>query len=484
MDSLIKNARTLYPSLLRIVVAPNKLTAWFRAKARLSLSVIFALVLLNASFTSASAQSLSFIRDVETETLITEYTAPILKAAKLSGQNIRIHLVNDTSFNAFVIDGRNIFVNTGAILLSETPNQIIGVLAHETGHIAGGHLAGLRQQISKLQTAALMLQILSVGAMVGGAATGNSGGAEGGAALLYGGSQVIQRSLLSYRRAQESAADQAGVTYLTETKQSPAGMLKTFRFFADQSIGSMRVVDTYAQTHPVPQDRIAQLQEIAQRSPYFNVKDSAQLQLRHDLVRAKIAAYSYKNNPQRIARMYPDNSLPAKYARAIMKFHGGGYRAAAPALEELIAAQPQNPYFHEIKGSFLLESGNAKEAVAPLRKAVSLQPRAGFLRIQLAQALLEGGNTGATEEALQMLRGALVEENQSYLGFRLQAQAYGKLKRLPEADLAAAQASFHKGDVKNAKVLAERAKRGLPAGTPGWIKADDIMNFKLEKAGG
>jgi predicted Zn-dependent protease len=464
-------------------------------KTLLRLTVAFAaLISVAVPVTQASAQELSLIRDAETEALIAEYTMPIFRAAGVSSNNIKVHLINDTSFNAFVVDGRNMFLNTGAILLSETPNQLIGVIAHETGHIKGGHITSLRQQIAKMQTAALMLQALSIGAIAGGALAGplrctdphdrtscSNDMTQAGVATLLGGQQVLVRSILSYRRAQESAADQAGVDYLTKSHQSPAGMLKTFRYFADQSLG-MRV-DPYIQSHPVAMDRIAQLQEIAQRSPYFNEKDTPQLQLRHDLVRAKIYAYTYKNNSQRILRQYSDNGLPARYARAIVKFHGGGYQAAAPALDELIAANPQNPWFYELKGTFLMESGNAKEAVGPLRRAVSLVPKSGFMRIELAQAILESG-TGTADEALQLLRVALLDEDQSYLGYRLQSQAYGKLKRYPEADLSAALASFHQGDVKNAKMLAERAKNGLQQGTPGWVKADDIVNFKMEKVRG
>jgi predicted Zn-dependent protease len=430
----------------------------------------------------AAAQELSLIRDAETEALIADYTMPIFRAAGVASNNIKVHLINDTSFNAFVVDGRNMFINTGSIMLSETPNQLIGVIAHETGHITGGHIASLRQQISKMQTAALMLQVLSIGAIAAGASTGSSDAAQAGTAMMFGGQQVIMRSILSYRRAQESTADRAGVDFLTKSHQSPAGMLKTFRYFAEQSVGAVKV-DPYVQTHPVPMERIAQLQEIAERSPYFNEKDPPQLQLRHDLVRAKIVAYTYMNNPQRVLRQYSDNGLPARYARAIVKFHGGGYQAAAPALEELIAAQPQNPWFYELKGTFLMESGNAKDAVPPLRKAVSLMPKSGFMRIELAQAMLETGG-GSPNEALQLLRVALLDEDQSYLGYRLQSQAFGKLNRLPEADLASALASFHQGDIKNAKMLAERAKNGLPQGTPEWIKADDIVNFKMEKVRG
>ncbi len=428
----------------------------------------------------ASAQSL--IRDAETEALIAEYTGPIFKAANVTSHNIKVHLINDNSFNAFVISGQHMFINTGAITQSETPNQLIGVIAHETGHIHGGHNARLRALMDKYQTAALLLSVLSVGAMVGGAVSGSADTAQAGGAMMMGGQQILSRSILSYVRQQELAADRAAVEFLNASHQSPAGMLKVFRFFASQTVGSIRP-DPYVLTHPIPQDRIAQLQEIAEKSPYFNEKDPAALQQRHDLVRAKIMAYTYENNPQRILRQYSDNSLPSRYARAIVAFHTGGYQTAAPALNELIAAQPQNPWFHELKGTFLLESGNAKDAAGPLRKAVSLAPRSSYMRIELAQAILETGG-GNAEEALKTLRVALVDEDQSYLGYRLESQAYGKLGRLPEANLAAALASFHKGDVKEAKMLAERAQGGLVQGSPAWLKADDIMAFKMEKVRG
>jgi predicted Zn-dependent protease len=445
-------------------------------------ALLLAFVLAFMSAAQAYAQQVSLIRDAETEALIADYTAPIFKAAGVTSQHVQVHLISDNSFNAFVINGQNMFINTGAILQSETPNQLIGVIAHETGHIKGSHNAKLQQLMEKMQTAALLLQALSIGAIVGGAAAGSADTAQAGTAMMFGGQQIILRSILSYVRQQESAADRAAVEFLNASHQSPAGMLKVFRYFANQAIGSARP-DPYVLTHPMPTERIAQLQEIAEKSPYFNQKDSPQLQLRHDLVRAKIAAYTYDNNPQRVLREYTGEGLPARYARAIVKFHTGGYQAAAPALDQLIASAPQNPWFYELKGTFLLESGNAQDAVAPLRKAVSLVPRSAFMRIELAQAILESG-AGNPQEALQLLRVALIDEDQSYLGYRLQSVAYGKLGRLPEADLSAALASFHRGDVKNAKMLAERAKNGLPQGTPAWLKADDLANFRIEKVHG
>ncbi len=432
--------------------------------------------------TSAFSQNLGFIRDAETEALVYEYTRPIFRAAGVDKQNITIRLVNDSSFNAFVVDGQNMFINTGAILLSETPNQLIGVIAHETGHIKGGHITQLHLQMEKMQTAALMIQLLSIGAAVGGAASGNSEAGNAGAALLYGGNQILGRSFTSYRRGQEAAADQAGVKYLTATKQSAAGMIKTFQYFADQSIVLSSSIDPYTQTHPVPRDRIATLQEIARKSPYFDAKDSAQLQLAHDLVRAKIAAYTYKNNPQRVMRQYAGNGLPDKYARTIVKYHTGGYAAAESSLNELTSAYPENPWFHELKGTFLLESGKAREAIAPLRKAASLQKRSGYIRIELAQALLEGG--GSPSEVLEMLNVALISEEQSYLAHRLKSTALGKLNKLPEADLSAAWASFHSGDVRTAKLMAERAKRGLKPGSREALKAEEILSFEDKRQRG
>ncbi len=374
------------------------------------------------------------------------------------------------------------FINTGAILLSETPNQLIGVIAHETGHIKGGHITALRQQIAKMQTAALMLQALSLGAVVGGAATGSSDATQAGIAMMFGGQQVLIRSILSYRRAQESARRSSRRGLFDEVASIARGNAENFQVFR----GSVGRRAEGGSLYPEPScaagaHRAATGDRAAQ--PVFQRKDSAQLQLRHDLVRAKILAYTYKNNPQRVLRQYPDNGLPARYARVIVKYHTGGYQAAARDLDELIAGSPQNPWFYELKGTFLMESGNAKEAVGPLRKAVSLASKSGFMRIELAQAMLEN-HGGKSDEALQLLRVALIDEDQSWLGYRLQSQAYADLKRYAEADLASALSNFHKGDVKNAKMLAERAKNGLPQGSPAWIKADDILNFKMEKVRG
>ncbi|MBX2806771.1 MAG: M48 family metalloprotease [Hyphomicrobiales bacterium] len=428
---------------------------------------------------TASSYALGLIRDAEIEELLNDYARPIFRAANLSTQNVNIHIVSSKAFNAFVIDGQNMFINVGAITESKTPNQLIGVIAHEAGHIAGGHLARIKIQMSRMESAALIVNLLGIGAMVGGAVGGGAGNdvGEAGAAILYGGQNIIQRTLLSYRRAEESAADQAAVDYLNRTQQSARGMLETFRFFADQSLASIASIDPYIQSHPMPQERISQLQDLALRSPHYDRKDSPQLQFRHDMASAKLDAFMNKTNPRYVMRLYPesDQTLPARYARAITLNFTSGVKASIPALDALIEENPDNPYFHELKGQFLLEGGNAKAAVAPLRKAVSLSPNSGLMRVMLGQALISTNDDSVLKEAVGHLRKALLKEKQSVIGFRNLSIAYGRMDKIPEAQLAAAQAAFFEGNADFAKVHAQRSIQAFPEGSPNWVKANDII---------
>jgi predicted Zn-dependent protease len=459
----------LYPSLTRMRSAVGR-----AARRLLAVALAGALTVTQIH----AAQAIGLIRDAEIEQLLSDYATPIFRAANLSSQNINIHIVSEKSFNAFVIDGQNMFIHIGAITKSDTPNQLIGVIAHEAGHIAGGHLARLRVQISRMESAALIMNLIGIGAMVGGAVAGGGNDVgEAGAAVLYGGTSIIQRSLLSYQRAEESAADQAAVNYLNKTKQSGRGMIETFRHFADQSLGSVSFIDPYLQSHPMPQSRIAQLRDLTERSQFFNDKDSPQLQFRHDMVRAKLEAFTSRNNAAYVMRKYPesDRTLPARYARAITKYFTSGMRGAAADIDALIADQPNNPYFHEIKGQFLLESGKAREALPSLRKAVSLAPQSGLIRVMLSHAMIEANDPSLVNEAVGHLQKALVREKQSVIGYRQLAIAYDRLNRAPEARLASAQAAFFEGNAEHAKLHAEMAMRGFPEGSPNWVKANDIL---------
>ena len=443
-----------------------------------------------ASIGPASAQprpqnaGLPLIRDAEIEQLLRDYTTPILRAAGLGPQNVQVVIINDRAFNAFVMDGRRIFVNSGALFESTTPNQIIGVLAHEAGHIAGGHLAKMRQEMANAQTQLILATLLGVGAMVAGAKTGaGQNASQIGMAALSAPQEIIRRSLLSYVRAQEEQADKAGVKFLTATGQSAKGMHETFRRFADQTMFTARGIDPYVQSHPMPTERVRALEEVARTSPHWDKKDPAELQHRHDMMRAKLAGFT--DRPDTVARRYPssDTSLPARYARAISAYRFSDIRNAVAQIDALIAVQPNNPYFHELKGQALLENGRGGEAIAPLRRAASLAPNAYLIRAMLGQALVSTNDAKHADEAIAILRDVLIHEKELVNGYRELAMAYGQKGDLAQADLASAQASFASGDFKTARELAARAKTRLPTGSPGWVKADDIATYRPKKTG-
>ncbi|MDD1535878.1 MULTISPECIES: M48 family metalloprotease [unclassified Bradyrhizobium] len=452
-----------------------------KASALTALVTAAAIALTPFSAAHAQAKGPPVLRDTETEQLLREYTRPILRAAGLEKQNIQMVILNDGSFNAFVADGRRIFVNYGAILQSETPNQIIGVLAHETGHLAGGHLSKLREQLAAAQTQMIIAMLLGAGAIAAGSAqrgTGNNGLANVGAAAMSAPQEVIRRSLLSYQRQQEENADRAGVRFLTATQQSPKGMYETFKRFTSESLFAARGADPYLQSHPMPAERVAALQEFASSSPYWSKKDDPALQLRHDMVRAKISAFMER--PETVYRRYPlsNDSMPARYARAISTYLHGDLRSALAQIDALIQVQPSNPYFYEVRGQALLESGKAAEAIAPLRKAAALSNNSPLIEMLLGQALVGTDNKAYTDDAVRILRAAVAREPEAILGYSQLAMAYGRKGDYAEADLASAQAAYLRGDNKTARELATRAKTRFAVGTPGWVKADDIVAAK------
>src|ERR1700731_4501322 len=406
------------------------------------------------------------LRDTEAEQLLREYTRPILRAAGLEKQNIQIVIINDGAFNAFVADGRRIFVNYGAMMQSETPNQIIGVLAHETGHLAGGHLAKMREQMSRAQTQMIIAMLLGAGAMVA------------GAGAVAGPQEMIRRTLISYVRQQEENADRAGVKFLTATAQSPRGMYETFKRFTNESLFAARGADPYLQSHPMPAERVAALEGLARSSPYWDKKDDPALQLRHDMMRAKISAFMERQDTVYRRYALSNDSLPARYAHAISTYLHGDLHSALTQIDALIQVQPNNPYFYELRGQALLEGGKPAEAIAPLPKAGQLSNNAPLIEMLLGQALVGSDNKAYTDEAISILRAAVARESEAPIGYIQLAMAYGRKGDYAEADLASAQAAFLRGDNKTARDLASRAKTRFAVGTPGWVKADDIVSAK------
>ena len=437
---------------------------------------MFAWILSLASPSAARG----LIRDAEIESLLRLYANPVFRAAGLKPGSVEVNIIGATSINAFVAGGQRVFVHTGLITELATPNEVIGVLAHEAGHIAGGHLARLRNQLDKAQTASIISILLGAAAVAGGAATGSNVGSAGQGVIL-GGQGFAQRTLLSYQRAQEASADQAALKYLNATKQSAKGMLDLFDKLANQSVVSLKYADPYVLSHPIPRDRVRLLENSARKSRYFNKKDPPELLFRHKLAQAKL--HGFLEAAPTVYRRYPksNKSIPARYARAIAAYRRADLALAMREIDSIIKAFPKNPYFWELKGQALFESGKAKQAVAPLRQAVKLAPGAALIRILLGQAMMATNDPKLVKEAIAQLRKASTREYKSITLHQQLAIGYARLGNIGRADLASAEAAFLGGDLKLAKQRAKRAKTKLRKGSPQWIKANDIIAFKRPK---
>jgi predicted Zn-dependent protease len=451
---------------------------------RLVLALGVVLASLANTSGGARAQGLPLIRDAEIEALLQDYAKPIFHVAGFGSGRVTVRIVNNDAFNAFVLDGANVYIHTGALMQAATPNEVIGVIAHESGHIAGGHMAALRARIAKDQTRALLTQVLGIGAMVAGGVAGGDGGREvmsGGNAILQGGGNVLMKGLLSERRSQESAADQAGIKYLTMTKQSGQGMLDTFERFKQQEYLSDQFQDPFIRSHPLSVDRLARLSELVTTSPYVGQKDPPSLQLRHDLMKAKLSGYL--EPPATVFNRYPetDVSLPARYARAIARFFKGGpgaLEASVADIDRMVAENPAYPYFYELKADLLMRSGRMAAAIPGLRQALKLAPDSPLIRVELASALQQASDSpAALKESVDLLRKSLIEDENGH-AYRLLANAFFKQGKGPEADAMTAQAYFYEGDVRQAQTFAKRAQVQLHPGSPEWLKNDDIINYK------
>jgi len=440
---------------------------------------MMAMVLFNLAGSALAGQRI--LRDAEIETLLRDYARPILRAAGLNPNSIRVILVDDPAINAFVTDHNRMFIFTGLLLESDTPNEVIGVIAHETGHITGGHLSQLREQIRRASTAQIITMLLGTAAAVAAGASGSNQGVSAGVGIMQGGQHMLMRNFLAYRRVQEASADQAAMTYLKRTRQSAKGMNTVFNKLANQMMVTLKYADPYALSHPTPRSRMGLMERRAKASPYYDKKDSPELQLRHDLMKAKL--YGFTKGLGSVQRKYKssDKSLPARYARAIATYRNSGIRRAAREIDQLIRSQPSNPYYHELKGQALLEAGQAAAAIGPLQKALSLAPNAALIRIMLAHALLSSGRKGAPDLAIRHLNKALLSERNNSEPYRLLAEAFAKKGNIALAQLNSAERFLRQGNTSLAYTQAKRAQSKLRKGTPAWLRASDILALKKLK---
>ncbi len=417
---------------------------------------------------AAQQRSLSVIRDAEIEDTIRTYATPLFQAAGLSPSAIDVYLIADDSLNAFVTQGSKMFLHTGFLMASETPLQTLGVIAHETGHLAAGHYIGRREEI---ETAGVTAAASSLLAILAGIATGDGRVA---AAINRSGQDIALRNLLSFTRGQEQAADQAAVRYLRGTGASPEGLLEFFRLLEDQEVLLSAQQDPYLRTHPLTSDRISFLERAVGDSPYTGQGVPPELQERHQRMRAKLAGFL--RPPNEVYHLFPkdDDSLPARYAHSITAFKQGFLDRALEILDGLIAERPEDPYFHELRGQMLLENQRVAEALPEYRRAVSLRPRDAQLRLRLAQVQVELGGEQTFRDALENLTAVLAREPNNATAWRLSSIAHGRLGNQGMTALSLAEYNYARGKWRDAFGQAEKAQRLLERGTPGWLRASDL----------
>ncbi|MEO1309631.1 MAG: M48 family metalloprotease [Pseudomonadota bacterium] len=428
---------------------------------------------LALSVSNAAAQSL--LRDAEIELMLREYSDPIFEAAGLTPEAVEIYLIGDPSLNAFVAGGLKMFVFTGLITEADTPNQVIGVIAHETGHMTGGHLARSDEAIAKASRPILLSLALGIGAIAAGAP-------EAGIGILGLGQSAAQANYLKYSRGQEASADQAAVTFLDATGQSSRGLLEFFQKLSSRRVISGYRINPYLQTHPLPAQRVTSLNQRAQRSPYWNRGDDPQSIEELRLVQAKI--HGFLQDPETTMRLYPpeNTSDAAEYARSIAYYRASQLDKALPAIDGLIAKYPDNPYYHELKGQMLFEHGEVEAAIAPHKRSTELAPTEPLLKVNVARALIATENAANVQAAVTQLRAAVRLEPENGFAWAEMARAYDMLGNDTMSFLATAEARYAYGAYGDAISFARRAQAGLDRGTTEWRQATDILAAAVSKA--
>lgn len=411
------------------------------------------------------------IRDAEIETTLRGYVDPIFRAANLEPSQIEVVLLQDASINAFVTNSRTMFIHTGLITAAETPNEIKGVMAHETGHMAGGHVLRSREAARAAMGPALISVGLGILAVAAGAPAA-------GMALISGSQQFAMADFVQFSQAQESQADQAAITFMTAAQQSPEGLL-TFanRQFRYNEMRSASRVPEWMRTHPLWTDRIQALRQRVGEAEYRNVRDKPSEIEELQLIQAKL--FGYTQTIGRTLIKYPDTdqSAPARYARAIAAMRTSDFARADREAGSLVREFPNNPYYRELQGEILLTSNRSDEAVASHRRALELLPGNALLQINLARALLAAKSASGRDEAIDLLKAATHTEPDNASAWYEIAQAYDARGEEGMARLASAELRFAVGDFPAARSFAERAKERLDRGSVSYQRASDISTI-------
>ncbi len=442
---------------------------------RFSLVVVLALlVFVLPGFPAWAEKAPVVIRDTEIESILKEWSAPLVAAAGLEPGSVHFVVVQDSQVNAFVAGGANIFLYTGLIEQTRNPGELIGVIAHELGHIRSGHLIRTREAMENASYESILGMVMGIGAAI---LTGDGGAAT---AVSMGMQSQARGRFLAFSRAQESSADQAALEFMNTAQESPEGFLTFMQQMESQELLPDSQQSQYVRTHPLTRDRIDAIQRTVVSSKYAKKSMPTAWIDQHKRFLAKLNGFIA---PEKISWVYDDHdqTLSAQYARAIAAYRENRTEEALRRIEDLVKQEPQNPYFHELKGQMLMDFGRLDAAKIELHKAVDLAPQAPLIRILYAHALIESSRNGQTrpdvEEAINQLDRALRDEPRSAYSHRLLATAHGYLGHEAEAKLHLAEEAVLQHRFDDAKRLAESASGQLKEGSRSWLRVQDILSY-------
>ncbi len=415
----------------------------------------------------AAAQSI--LRDAETEALLHDMATPLVKAAGLDPKNVDIVLVGDPSVNAFVAGGQAVYVNSGLINTAASANEVQGVIAHELGHVTGGHAV--------LDHGAKAANGISILSLLLGVAAAAAGGGEAAMGVLMAGQQAAMGKYLAYNRSQEASADAAGASFLSSAGITGRGSIEFFKKLQNLEFryGYVpREGDEYYSTHPMTGDRIATLLDVYEKDPAWSRPSDPAIEERFQRVRAKL--YGYLAEPRDVLIAYPETmtGVPARYARAYAWHKDSQLEKARAEADALLAQAPDDPYFLELKGQILLEAGKPREALEPLRRATRLTGNQPLIATLFGHALIATEDKGNFAEAQDVLKAAVARDRENPFAWYQLGVVYATNGDLPRARLASAEQQVMEGRMGEALASARTAEAGLPKGSPDWLRAQDI----------
>ena len=430
----------------------------------------FLALLLAVALTAQPAMAQSVLRDAETEALLRDLADPLVEAAGLEPGNVDIVLINDPSINAFVAGGQVVYIHSGLINAADNANEVQGVIAHELGHITGGHVVSVGDGARAAQNISILSLLIGIAAAAAGAG-------EAGMAAVMAGQRAALGKYLAFSRVQESAADAAGAQYLSDAGISGKGSLSFFGKLLNQEYRYGRSQSDEAQfnrTHPLSGDRIARLREVYERDPAWDTPTDPQLQARFERVRAKL--YGYLSEPVRTLKAFPvtDMGVPARYARAYAYHKDARVDAALAEADALLALDPDDPYFFELRGQVLLESGRPADALPDLRRATELTTSEPLIASMFGHALIATEDPANYEEAENVLRAAVVRDRLNPFAWYQLGVVYAAQGDMPRAHLASAEQQVMTRRYVEALRNAQRAEADLPKGSADWLRAQDV----------